>query len=298
MGEPAEDLGRTFGLDEPLRITEGITHKHMRLILNEAAADAEAAVVDSVARGNLGAVVTAKQQKAVIAGLAEVTDEMMGKTGKVIQAGMYQQGFLAAEQGLDLDLLGGMPPLAAIQLAEVIHFEAAQAVEDIISRRTNGFTLSERIYRNGKKTTAQVGKIVEKALARQLSARQLAAQVKKFYKPNTPGGASYAAMRLARTEINNAHHDTTIRMAHDKDWVIGFKWHLSGSHAVPDECNEYAAHSEGLGEGVFAKGNVPSKPHPQCLCYLTHVSDDMEKFLHDLANGKHDQYLSKRGVRC
>lgn len=271
MGDPAEDLARTFALDEPLRITEGITHRQLRLILNEAAVDAEAAVIDAAGKTNVGAVVQRSRGKMVAAALTEVEKEMWGKTGKVIQAGMYQQAFLAADQGLDLDLLKGMPPLAAIQLADALHFEAAQAVEDIISRKMNGFTLSQRIYRNGQRGTKAVGHIVDKALAQGLSARQLAAQVKGHYKPNVPGGSSYAAMRLARTEINNAHHDTTIRMAQEKPWVQGFKWNLSGSHVVPDECNEYAAHDEGLGQGVFKKGNVPSKPHPQCVTSNTMV---------------------------
>jgi hypothetical protein len=294
----ADELGYTFGLEQPLRLTEGITHRQMRKILNDAADDAAETVLRLAGQGNIGSMVTRTRAQAVRAGLHAVSDDMWKKTGNVIRAGIYEQAKLAANQGLDLDMLAGMPSMAGVQLAQVMHYEAAQAVEDIISRKTNGFTLKERIYRGGRRGTAQVGQIVDKALAQQLSARQLASQVKRFYKPTVPGGASYAAMRLARTEINNAHHDTTIRMAADKPWVHGFKWHLSGSHPIPDECNDYAVHNEGLGEGVFAKGSVPSKPHPQCLCYLTHVMSEDDEFISQLANGSYDPYLEDRGVKC
>lgn len=92
-------------------------------------------------------------------------------------------------------------------------------------------------------------------------------------------------MRLSRTEINNAFHEQQKR-AGDKPWVEGVKWNLSGSHPRPDTCNDYANQSNGLGRGVFKTGDVPDKPHPQCLCYLTYETLSPEAFLDALGTGK------------
>ena len=115
---------------------------------------------------------------------------------------MYANAQLAAAQSLDLDLFLGMPPGAILQYAQALHFEAAQAVESLISRHTNGFSLSDRIYANGRVTTKQVGGIIDRALAQQLSHRELAKQVKQYYAPNVPGGSGSheqrSTMRITR----------------------------------------------------------------------------------------------------
>lgn len=292
MSLPAEKLSKLFGQAQPLRITDGITHRQLAILLREAAAEAGARV------GTSTNPLTAAQARQAQAALSQMSKDLWNKTGRIVQAGVYQQAQLAADQALDLDLFSGVPPYAVGQYARAMHFEAAQAANDIISRRTEGFKLADRIYANGQVTTKQVGRIVEKALAQQLSARQLAAQVKGFYKPDVPGGASYAAMRLARTEINNAHHTTTIRLSKDKPWVLGFKWNLSGSHPKPDECNDYAERDNGQGPGIWGKDDVPAKPHPNCLCYLTHQMPDQDALLDAIANGEYDDYLESRGVAC
>lgn len=297
MGEAAEELAETFAKTQPLMITEGITHRQLAIILKRAARDAEARML-AITGTSASAQIQRAQARRIMEELSAVSTQMWNGTGRIIQAGAYQQAKLAVDQGMDLDLFKGMPSLASVQMAQALHFEAAQVVEDIISRRTEGFTLAERIYANGKVSTKQVGAIVENALAQNMSARDLAKQVKDFYSPNVPGGASYAAMRLARTEINNAHHTTTIRMAKDKPWVKGFKWNLSGSHSKPDECNDYAEADNGLGPGIWSKEDVPAKPHPQCLCYLTHLMVSDEEMMDSIVKGDYDPYLEKHGVVC
>lgn len=291
MPTAAEQLARHNGLVVPNRITEGITHRQLARVLKEAAAEAEKEMLRIAATNGTRAVQLAQARAA----MSEVSREMWNGTGNVIRAGVYTQAQVAAEQALDLDLLSGVPASAVEQMAPYFRYNAAQAVEDIISRRTDGFTLSERIYANGRVSTKQVGRIIDKALGQQLSARELAKQVKGFYSPGVPGGASYAAMRLARTEINNAHHTTTIRLTQDKPWVTGYKWNLSGSHPKPDECNEYADHN---GDGTWTKNEVPSKPHPQCLCYLTMTYPDDAELIDNIANGRYDGYLEDNGVTC
>lgn len=291
MSTASTALARQYGLVEPLRITDGITNRMVSKILKEAADEAEQELLKLAGKKSFSAAVRREQSKQVIAALRPISTELWTQTGKIVRAGEYKMGQLAADQALDLALLSGMPADVAYSMTQALHFEARQAVDDLISRHTNGYTLKERIYRNGKLSTRQVGRVVDRALARQLSARQLAAQVKHFYAPNVPGGANYAAMRLARTEINNAHHETTIRLSREMPWVTGFKWNLSDSHPRPDPCDALADRDIGLGPGVYGKNDAPSRPHPQCLCYLTHDYMDEEEMLNGLASGRFDQYI-------
>lgn len=129
--------------------------------------------------------------------------------------------------------------------------------------------LSTRVYRNADIASGRIERIIRSALIRGLSAKELAKEVKAFIDPATRGGASYAAMRLGRSELNSAFHQQQIIQA-DRDWVKGVKWNLSRSHPKKDDCDTLASHNEGLGRGVWNKRNVPDKPHPQCLCFMTY----------------------------
>lgn len=167
---------------------------------------------------------------------------------------------------------------------------ARSGMESYISRQHNGLNLSERVYKNGRKGVKTVENIINTGLLSGKSAREIAASVRRYISPNTPGGMSYAAQRLGRTELNNAFHTTSVRMAIDDPFVEGLKWNLSGSHPRPDICNDYAQHTEGRGgaTGVWSPGSIPAKPHPQCLCYTTPETISDEQFLRKLKRGEFD----------
>lgn len=298
MPTPAEQLARAQGLTGPLHLANGITQGELATILHEAAVESEKLLQANLrAAGNA---VSRAQYQAATQGLGSLSASLWGKVGAATRAGVHGAADLAVNSQLDREYLIGMPFSAIVQYQETYFFNAFQAAEDILSRRTNGFTLAQRIYRNGIAGTLQAGKIVERGLAQQLSAREIAKQVRGLYEPGVRGGQSYAAMRLARTEINNAHHDTTIRLTKDAPWVQGYKWHLSSSHPKPDICNVYAERDHsGMGAGVYSKTAVPSKPHPHCLCYVEVVQPPREQFLRNLVNGGYDDHLSSGlGVRC
>ncbi len=152
--------------------------------------------------------------------------------------------------------------------------------------------LSERVYRSSTAINGQLGRLVSSALAQALSAKQFATLVRDFVNPSTPGGVQYAALRLSRTEINNAAHAVAIQQVQDHPWVDSMKWHLSGSHPRPDVCNSLA--SGGLkGDGVYAKDSVPAKPHPQCFCFVVPELPSEEDFADALLAGKYDGYLQR-----
>jgi hypothetical protein len=101
-------------------------------------------------------------------------------------------------------------------------------------------------------------------------------------------------MRLARTELANAFHLSTIRYGREMPWVQGWKWNLSGSHGRPDICNDYANDDhDDLGPGVFKKANVPGKPHPQCLCFITAYQPSEADFIRNMKRGYYNQYMTQ-----
>lgn len=73
-------------------------------------------------------------------------------------------------------------------------------------------------------------------------------------------GISYNALRLARTEIQNAHHAMVSDIYQNAPWVTG-KWvRLSPTHPRVDICDTYAA------GGPYAADEVILSLHPNCLC--------------------------------
>jgi len=105
-------------------------------------------------------------------------------------------------------------------------------------------------------------------------------------------------MRLARTEINNAFHAMSAMDIEAKPWVDASQWHLSRSHPKADGCDKLAKDdSANMGPGVYPKGKTPSKPHPQCLCYITPKVQKDDDFLDALVGGRYDSYILSREGR-
>lgn len=185
-----------------------------------------------------------------------------------------------------------LPERASQALLEGLRASSANGIEAQYARVPR--ELSARVYRDRALTNGTIDRMVRQGLIEQLSAKELARSVYQFVSPTTPGGASYAASRLARTEINNAFHERQQRVG-ELPGVKGIKWNLSGSHPKPDVCNDYANGNHArMGAGVYAVGEVPPKPHPHCFCYLTYVTMDPEEFASELQRGTFDDELRRR----
>ena len=172
-------------------------------------------------------------------------------------------------------------------VAEGLEATEARAI-DAVEARLGGASyvpLSERVYRTQVWSSGVLERRINSALARGLNAQQFAQELQPLVNPNTPGGPRYAALRLARTEINNAYHAMAIRAAQLKPWVTKVTWHKSKSHTRKDICDE-------LDGQKFKPEEVPRKPHPQCLCYITpDVDEDDDAFLDALADGDFDEFI-------
>ncbi len=218
--------------------------------------------------------------------------EIFGSTGNLIKHHQQDAAVAAVnaklydEKGI-LSLL--FPdPVDRSQYADSLRQTARRNIESTIVRAI--FTekpLSERVYRTEALANGLVSKTVNNALARGDSAKNLAKDVRALIDPNVPGGVSYAAMRLGRTEINNAFHAQSIIDTQDSPWVHEMRWYLSKRHEKDpgDECETYAA------TGTFRKEDVPEKPHPNCRCFVTPELPDYEDFERSLISGYYDPYL-------
>lgn len=141
--------------------------------------------------------------------------------------------------------------------------------------------LSKQVYKTKQLSAGWVDDIINKALVSGWSAQQLAKAVVPSISPNVPGGVSYAANRLARTEINNAYHAASWDRYNRSAIVEEVEWLLSSSHPEDDICNDYAL------ESPFKKNAVPAKPHPNCYCYIVPRLPTEEEFLSRLFAGEY-----------
>lgn len=256
-------------------------------ILARAARDAERRVAAlSLGRGGIGARVRQAQLTATLTAIREVQEQLWQEgVGPLIESSLprAQEAAVKAAELMDNVLFASLPAAQAESLRVTARAMAEQGM--ITEANRQAVQLSARVYRNTELASGAVEATIRSGIIQGLSARELAGTVKIFIDPATPGGVSYAAKRLARTELNNAFHNRQIAAASNKPWVLGTKWNLSGSHPKADRCDELSKEDpDNLGTGVYRPDNVPDKPHPHCLCFLTYETMSVDAFLNDLAS--------------
>lgn len=239
-----------------------------------------------------------QQMATVRKSLLEHQASVLRKLGRVIEARRLEATARAIHLGNAMDAYVldrlGRNNLAREVLAGLTT-GLEQTTEVALARMGYSYTdLSQRIYNNDVWLGSRIDQRITSILAQGLTAREFAHEAVDWFNPNTPGGVRYAAMRLARSEINNAFHAVTVQQVQDRPWVHSMQWHLSGSHPKADICDEYANEDKfGKGAGIFPKDQVPRKPHPHCYCYPTAVQVDEDEFLANLLGGGYDDWIAK-----
>lgn len=305
MAEPLPwmtDASRTAYTDH-LRAMR-VSDRQVAAVLRETAREGERLIARTLSDPkNVSQAVRRSQYQQSVLALREAQANLWGEVTRTTRGGI-ERATLAATEGSDALLgvltravdeqaLGGS--IQARQLLDSFTTAAHAASEDVRTRLINNIRLSDQVYKTQALSQGWIDKAVNRGIGLQKSAREIAKDVRHLIRPDTPGGVSYAARRLARTEINNAFHGTTIRQGLAHPWVEGFQWNLSASHPRPDDCDDFAEHDEGLGRGIWAADEVPAKPHPQCLCYLVTVSVRPKDFNSALLSGQYDPWLMSQG---
>lgn len=266
--------------------------KKILAALNKADRDASARLNKISGRTNISAKVEAAQLTEVRIAIREVLAALWTSVGNTTKAAQEKAAALALRQGWDWDqvLLQQAFPSATERAAMLKSLEqtASRGVEAAIARMAGtAVPLSQRVFRAKDLSQGVVERRINSALARGLSWGQFRNEVRDLIRPGTPGGVSYAATRLARTETNNAYHAMTAIHNADKPWNTGMAWKTSGSHPSPDICDLLAEQSP------FPLDQVPRKPHPQCLCYVFPETVSQAEFMENFRAGAYDNYLTR-----
>lgn len=279
--------------------TQARLDAEIRQHLERAAVDAEAHLQRLVGRESIGDTIRARQlreaQRAINRELARLWDE----TGDSIRANRARAAAAAVTSGFDplrplLEAAGQSPG----QIEAMLRSQVATAERGVVNAMSRmsltKIPLSQQVYKTQALAAGQLDRIITGGIARGVSAAELAKAVRPFINPDTPGGAKYAANRLARTELNNAFHGTQVQSAIKSPFVTGMWWRLSGSHPRPDICNEYAEGGD-LPNGLWSPDQVPAKPHPQCLCWMEQETPSREEFLRQFQAGTYNDFLVENG---
>ena len=147
---------------------------------------------------------------------------------------------------------------------------AANATADHVY--ADGLKLADRLAQLSDETGKTVSQLVVDAIMNGHTEDELAKKLKDLFTANNVDNPKYRALRIARTELNNAHRraqylalineDGTV-----KDYVKGVAWRLSPAHSIPCFCDILASQDvDGLGPGNYDVLNAPESPHPMCLC--------------------------------
>ena len=151
-------------------------------------------------------------------------------------------------------------------------------------------SLSERVWKYSEKNISDIQDILVKGIIERKPLEQLCRELSVYCGGgNTKipaitrsyGRMNSNALRLVRTSLNHVFIETMKDECEYNPFVEGYKWELSAEHdaRMPqgDICDEHASHEEGLGEGVFRKGNLPSEVHCNCMCVISaHFTKDLD----------------------
>lgn len=265
--------------------------------LRATAASIDADLARLSASTGIGAAVRADQLRLAQVEINRKLAQAWDAVGDTVSSGRAAAAAAAAETSLPSTWLKAVLPDADVDyMMASARAQAARGIDTLQARlELSQIPLAESVYNNKALSNGTIDSIVNSGLAAGASAVEIASKVRDYINPNTPGGVKYAALRLGRTELNNAFHAQQVQEGIKTPWTHALKWNLSGSHPVPDECNVYAedTHFDGGGAGEFKPDQIPAKPHPNCLCFTTPVTDDREEFIRKLEAGHYDDYLDQ-----
>lgn len=160
-------------------------------------------------------------------------------------------------------------------------------------------SLSNRIWKDLKKNQSSINVIIKEGLKNKDHPLDIAKRLEKYVNPSKakefkwsvvyPGSKTkieYNALRLARTSINHAHHQSVIEMAKRNPLVTHIEWLSAGAHG---RTCEMCSNRDGK---IYPIDKVP-QDHPNGMCDLLEVvSDDamMERLMNEFMDSSYDDF--------
>lgn len=175
------------------------------------------------------------------------------------------------------------------------------AVEAFWARTRKGLTVSDRIWETANNARNAMRDVIQVGIAQGRDPVKIARDLERYVRDGrktlsedyvnmmqrmgrrVPKNLSYEALRLARTEYSKAFFEGVYSRGRVNPAYEGVKYMLSDAHPEPDICDDLAsADLYGMGAGVYKKGEEPTHPHPNCICYVVPIVMEREQFLHDI----------------
>ena len=288
---------RTVWLKRYLKIQAEYDHK-IHKVLVDASEDIEKQIIElDVFAANVSTQVRRAQLIGAQGVITKALLELYKSVGSVVREGQQKAALEAMSDAIEWsDYVFQhlyISPEQRKALKDALETGAERGVGAMMTRilKTER-PLSARLYRSYRVSKSIMDRRIAKHLAEGSSADDMAKDIREFVRPTAPGGISHVAKRLARTEIGNAFHAQNIAAAQEFPWIETVEWNLSKTHAArsngPCKCELYAR------QRLFSPGNVPAKPHPNCLCYIVPSLPDLDVLLDDIQSGKYDTWASQR----
>jgi hypothetical protein len=271
----------------------GLTVKEFDAMLQDGADEIDRLLPKLIEKHTTGGKVKAAQLALVKRELKVAQSALWGDLGRSLRQGVEAavlQAATGAESVLFKTLAKAGADIPAYRAA--LLEQAKQGIDAILGKAANGIPLARSVYRAQALATGMVDRKVTQGLLLGHNAKDIAKSVKAMIKPDVAGGVSYAAHRLARTEINHAYQTSQAARYEQEPWAKGMKWNLSKSHPKPDICNVNATAPSPLGAGCYTFGNKPDS-HPNCLCYQTAVQESPADFIENFLKGDYNSYIDE-----
>lgn len=161
-------------------------------------------------------------------------------------------------------------------------------------------SLSDRVWKDLKKNQTSIDLIITQGLKNKDHPLDIAKKLEKYVNPSKakefkwsvvyPGSKTkieYNALRLARTSINHAHHQSVIEIAKRNPLVTHIEWLSAGAHG---RTCEMCSNRDGK---VYPIDKVP-QDHPNGMCDLLEVqpSDEMfERLMNEFMESSYDDFM-------
>jgi SPP1 gp7 family putative phage head morphogenesis protein len=267
------------------------TDTKIRTVLIEAGADAHSRISALSRQNTFSAGVRTAQVRLALAETKIVLRDVFNEVLPIVKDGQSDEAAAAVDGLTDTDrsyLVAALRDTTSVKYFVESQRQAARnGVAHAISSHTRSREpLSIRVYRTRSLANNWIQQLITSSILRGDSAQDLAKKVRSHILPRTPGGTSYAALRLGRTELNNAFHATAIELAQDRPWIEGMRWRTSQIHE-PDPF-EICTRLNGQ---IFHVDSVPKKPHPQCRCFVTPELESLDAFMAHLTAGQYRDWI-------
>lgn len=289
----AQPLPKNQPLLDVLQVSN-MTIKELDAMLRDGAEEIERLLPKLLEKHTTGATVKAAQLQLVLRELRVAQSALWGDLGRSLRSGVGAAALAAGSnaEGVLAQTFAkhGVPVPPALRAGWIQ--QAKAGIDAILAKSKNGIPLSRAVYKAQALATGQVDRKIKQGLLLGNNAKTIAKSVKDLILPNVAGGVSYAAHRLARTEINHAYQTTQADRYEHEPWTKAMRWNLSKSHPKPDVCNVNAGAPGPEGPGTYAFGHKPDS-HPNCMCYQTPVQVSPDDFVEAFLAGEYNTYVDE-----